>query len=66
VAVLGVTDRKADMMKQEDRYEPALKLNTDGFQLEFRDNGQTLYARNANGWKVYAVADMLHAVDSRK
>jgi hypothetical protein len=51
-------------IRQGDRYEPILKLNTAAYRLEFRDNGQTLYARNANGWKVYAVADILHAVES--
>ena len=43
-------------------YEPILMLNSDGYVLEFTTDGKYLRARNVNGWKVYAVADILNAV----
>ena len=40
-----------------------LRLNTYGYELEFTEDGEYLRARNVNGWKVYAVADILAAID---
>ncbi len=42
-------------------YSPILKLNTQGLTLEFTDHNERLRARNYNGWKIYAVADILAA-----
>lgn len=41
------------------RYEQIFTLNTQGFALEFTDDGDYLRARNVQAWKVYAVADIL-------
>lgn len=45
-----------------DNYQPILRLNTLGLQLEFTPDNQYLRARNYNGWKVYSVADILASV----
>ncbi|NJL54893.1 hypothetical protein HC928_06665 [bacterium] len=44
-------------------YERVLRLNTYGYDLEFADDGEYLRARNVNGWKVYAVDDILSWLD---
>jgi hypothetical protein len=48
--------------RRDDGYERALKLNTNGYLLEFTDDDAYLRARNVNGWKVYAVEDILAAM----
>lgn len=41
-----------------------LRLNSQGFALEFTQDEAYLRARNVNGWKVYAVTDILGAIAS--
>jgi hypothetical protein len=47
-------------------YEPMLKLNVQGLTLEFTDHGERLRVRNPNGWKIYAVADILAAASAKQ
>jgi hypothetical protein len=47
-------------------YEPILRLNTQGLTLEFTDHNERLRARNYNGWKIYAVADILAYATTQK
>ncbi len=49
-----------------DNYQPILKLNTPGLQLEFTSDNQYLRARNFNGWKIYSVADILAYASAQK
>lgn len=49
--------------RRDDGYERALRLNTNGYLLEFTGDGAYLRARNVNGWKVYAVEDILAEID---
>ena len=44
-------------------YERVLRLNTYGYELEFTEDGEYLRARNVNGWKVYAVEDILSRIE---
>ncbi|MEP6988232.1 MAG: hypothetical protein ABI970_21690, partial [Chloroflexota bacterium] len=46
---------------QDGQYERFLKLNSQGFTLEFTDHDKYLRARNFAGWKIYSVADILAA-----
>jgi hypothetical protein len=40
-------------------YERILRLNTEGYALEFTADGDYLRAGNVNAWKVFSVADIL-------
>jgi len=51
--------------QRDGRYEQVLKLTSQGFMLEFTEDGEYLRARNRNAWKVYAVADILAAIDAQ-
>jgi hypothetical protein len=46
-------------------YEEVLRLTSQGFMLEFTEDDEYLRARNRNAWKVYAVADILAAIDAQ-
>ncbi len=46
---------------QNEQYEHVLKLNSQGFTLEFTNHNTYLRARNFAGWKIYSVADILAA-----
>ncbi len=50
--------------RRDGQYEQVLQINSDGYALEFTEDGAYLRARNVNGWKVYAVADILARIDS--
>lgn len=47
-------------------YRRVLPLDTQGFDLEFTEDGEYLRARNVIGWKVYAVEDILAAIDRQQ
>lgn len=50
--------------RRDGQYERVLRLNSDGYALEFTDDSEYLRTRNVNGWKVYDVADILARMDS--
>jgi hypothetical protein len=45
--------------RDDGTYEQILRLNSSGYELAFTEDGDFLRARNVNGWKVYAVEDIL-------
>jgi hypothetical protein len=47
--------------QRDGQYWRVLRLNSRGYALEFTE--ENLRARNVNGWKVYAVADILAAIN---
>ncbi len=52
-------------IQQDDgTFAQRLRLNSQGFALEFTEDGVYLRARNVNGWKVYAVTDILAEIDN--
>jgi len=52
-------------IQQDDgTFAQRLRLNSQGFALEFTEDGNYLRARNVNAWKVYAVEDILATIAS--
>lgn len=50
----------------EDGFVDVLRLNAEGYELEFTEDGQYLRARNVHAWKVYSVAEILAAIQAEE